>query len=238
MVRNTKPAIVEASVTVAADPTIDLLVNKIRLLDPQLVIADNLTVDDLLQFLAIATTNKKVKEQLIADISKMTTNKKVLESLDIMTIDKLQETLDNLKDPVMIKVKLSVNKDDINYTDYQPSKNLDVMLYIQGQKTSDQLLEDPIDCAIGSVFIKTDNSKIKPQYFCEVFKTTVVLADNAYQLGLTAKQVKILSSEVGNLWCYETKAKKIKNKLINDQKKQNERDLMRQKMIDTIRDRK
>lgn len=236
MVRNTK-SVVEVSVPVAIDPMIDLLVNKIKTIDPSLAIADNLTVDGLVELVAIATNNKKQRDQLIDDISKLTTNKKVLELLDTMTIDKLQETLEQIKDPVMIKVKLAVNKDDINYTDYQSSKVMDVMLYIQGRKTDQQIIEDPIDCAIGSVFIKTGNSKIKEQYFCEVFKTTVVLADNAYELGLTAKQVKLLSNEIASLWCYEAKAKKLATKQNNDKKKQNERDLMRTNMIAAIRDR-
>lgn len=239
MARNTKPAIVpaivEASAVVVIDPMIDLLVNKIRLLDPQLAIADNLTIDELLELVAIATTNRKNKDRLIDEIQKLTTNKKVLELLDTMTIDKLQETLEQIKDPVMIKVKLAVNKDDINYTDYQSSKVMDVMLYIQGRKTDQQIIEDPIDCAIGSVFIKTGN--LSPEYFGEVFKTTFVLSDNAYNLGLTTKQVKLLSNEIAGLWCYETKAKKIKTKQANDQKKQNERDLMRTNMINAIRDR-
>lgn len=235
--KSVEDQVIDQTIVQTIDPMVSMMTTKINQLDPSLSIDNNSSIDQLLELLAIATNNKKQRDQLIDDISKLTTNKKVLESLDIMTIDKLQETLDNLKDPVMIKVKLSVNKDDINYTDYQSSKVMDVMLYIQGQKTSDQLLEDPIDCAIGSVFIKTGNSKIKPQYFCEVFKTTVVLADNAYELGLTAKQVKLLSNEIAGLWCYETKSKRIKTKQANDKKKQNERDLMRENMIKAVRDR-
>lgn len=238
------------------DPMVVLLVSKINEIDSSLDIshlnkdnvsrnfrdislrdvADNFTIDELLLLVTIAANNKKQRDQLIGDIEKLTTNKKLLALLPDMTIGKLQETLDNLQDPVMIKIKRAVNKDDINYTDYQSSKVMDVMLYIQGRKTDDQILEDPVDCAIGSVFLKTGN--LKPEYFGEVFKTTFVLSENAYQLGLTAKQVKLLSTEIAGLWCYENKLKKIATKQNNDKKKQEERNLMRENMIKAIRDRK
>lgn len=242
MARNTKPVIVdEPSVAVAADPMIELLINKIKTLDPQLVIADNLTVDDLLQFLAIATNNKKVKDQLIADISKLTTNKKLLGLLPDLTISKLEETLENLKDPVLLSIKRAVDKDSISYTSFQPSKVLDTMIYIQGIRIV-SVEGDPVDAAIGSVFLRVANSSLTKdetkQYFCEVFQGSVSLAENAYKLGLTTKQIKALSDEIGNLWCYEIKIKKMKNKLINDQKKQQDRDSMRENMIKAIRDRK
>lgn len=254
MTKGIKTTSVKSPATI--NPMIELLVNKINALDPNLDIShlskgnisrnfkdisltdvnDNLTVDQLLELVAIATNNKKQRDQLITDISVLTTNKKLLESLDSMTVDKLQDILENLKDPTLIKINRAVNRDAINYTDYQPSKILDVMLYIQGQKTDQQISEDPIDCAIGSVFIKIGN--LKEQYFCEVFKTSVVLSDNAHQLGLIAKQVKALSSEVASLWCYATKYKKIATKQVNDKKKQADRELVRQNMINAIRDRK
>lgn len=222
---------------VAIDPMVELLRDKINTLDPTLIplqdINDNLTIDQLLELVAIATNNKKHRDQLLADISVLTTNKKLLGSMDDMTTEKLEEVLENLRDPVFIKINRAVKQEAINYTDYQPSKTVDAMLCIQGQKTDQQLLEDPIDCVIGSVFIKIGN--LKEQYFCEVFKTSIVLSDNSHQLGLTAKQLKLLSNEVGSLWCYANKQKRLVTKQANETKRQADLELMKQNMIDAIR---
>lgn len=227
------------------DPMVVMLVDKIRAADPSVEIgyisiediSKNVTVDRLLELLAIAANNKKQREQLITEISKLTTSKKILASLPGLPLSRLQEILENLQDPTLLKIKRAVvNKDDINYTDYQSSKTLDVMLYIQGQKTDEQVDGDSVDAAIGSVFVRVGN--LQPQYFCEVFKCGVVLSDNAYQLGLSPKQIKSISSEIALLWCYESKVKKMTTKQTNDKKKQQDRELMRQNMIAAIRDRK
>ena len=243
------------------DPMVVLLVSKINEIDSSLDIshlnkdnisrnfkdislidvADNLTIDDLLALLAIAATNKKTKDQLISDIQKLTTNKKILTSLPDLTIAKLEEILENLQDPVLLNVKRAVSKDSISYTSFQPSKVLDSMIYIQGIKLDDQVDGDPVDAAIGSVFLRINNSSLSKdqnkQYFCEVFKGSVTLSDNAYQLGLTSKQIKTVANEIADLWCYETKVKKMRTKQTNDQKKQQDRDTMRSNMIAAIRDR-
>lgn len=214
-----------------------------RLVAAILEVNSNITIDDshtipelqeLLKGLRIVKANRIECDRLIELIKQETTEQAILDVLPKMSVTELQDVLDKIKAVKLIsKVKAT---EKVDFVDYQPGKSCDCMLIIQGQKTKEQLHDDPISCAIGSVLIKIGS--LPAFHFAECFETSVILRSDAFDTGLSDKQIKSLHKDISEYWCLAEKRKKLDNKKSKQEEKNKARQEMREQMIKAIRDRK